>query len=249
VLNQCISSCGAAILRAGIRVASALLLLIVAYHPDRAAADSCPAEPYPEVARYANNLGTFKVHLLNYKCFGGYERDVARIVARAQAYIIHRSPLAAKPAIVLDIDETALSNWRKIEASDFRFVPQCDCGSFSDGADDPADAIDPILKLFDVAKTEGVAIFFLTARTNNDEQRAATAANLRAVGYDGWTDLIMQSPNSDASSIEDYKAAQRADIEARGFRIIANIGDQFSDLAGGHAERQFKLPNPFYYVP
>jgi acid phosphatase len=28
--------------------------------------------------------------------------------------------------------------------------------------------------------------------------------------------------------------------------IIANMGDQASDLAGGHAEKTFKLPNPFY---
>jgi hypothetical protein len=30
--------------------------------------------------------------------------------------------------------------------------------------------------------------------------------------------------------------------------IIANLGDQFSDLAGGYAERTFKLPNPFYSI-
>lgn len=34
-----------------------------------------------------------------------------------------------------------------------------------------------------------------------------------------------------------------------GFRIIVNVGDQESDLAGGHAERAFKLPNPFYIIP
>ncbi|WP_264815995.1 hypothetical protein [Acidomonas methanolica] len=30
---------------------------------------------------------------------------------------------------------------------------------------------------------------------------------------------------------------------------MANIGDQPSDLAGGHAVRGFLLPNPFYRVP
>jgi hypothetical protein len=33
-------------------------------------------------------------------------------------------------------------------------------------------------------------------------------------------------------------------MEERGFTIVANIGDQASDLANGHAERAFKLPNP-----
>ena len=35
-------------------------------------------------------------------------------------------------------------------------------------------------------------------------------------------------------------------ITADGYTIIANLGDQESDLAGGYAEKTFKLPNPFY---
>ena len=35
----------------------------------------------------------------------------------------------------------------------------------------------------------------------------------------------------------------------QGFLIIANLGDQASDLAGGYAERAYKIPNPFYYTP
>jgi hypothetical protein len=27
------------------------------------------------------------------------------------------------------------------------------------------------------------------------------------------------------------------------------MGDQLSDLEGGYAERTFKLPNPFYWIP
>jgi hypothetical protein len=41
----------------------------------------------------------------------------------------------------------------------------------------------------------------------------------------------------------------RKDIESRGYTIIANIGDQYSDRAGGHAARAFKLANPFYFLP
>ena len=51
------------------------------------------------------------------------------------------------------------------------------------------------------------------------------------------------------ASAADFKAPQRAKIEADGFTIIANMGDQPSDLAGGHAERTFLLPNPFYRIP
>ncbi|MFI1828874.1 hypothetical protein ACH41E_20840 [Streptomyces sp. NPDC020412] len=32
-------------------------------------------------------------------------------------------------------------------------------------------------------------------------------------------------------------------IEAKGYTIIANIGNRPTDLVGGHAERTFKLPD------
>ncbi len=34
-----------------------------------------------------------------------------------------------------------------------------------------------------------------------------------------------------------------------GYDIVANFGDQFSDLYGGYADRTFKVPNPMYYLP
>jgi hypothetical protein len=41
----------------------------------------------------------------------------------------------------------------------------------------------------------------------------------------------------------------RQKIQEMRYKIIVNIGDRFSDLAGGHAERVFKLPNPYYFIP
>jgi hypothetical protein len=46
-----------------------------------------------------------------------------------------------------------------------------------------------------------------------------------------------------------YKSGVRAHIEALGWHIIGNFGDQFSDLKGGYADRTFKMPNPNYYLP
>jgi hypothetical protein len=46
-----------------------------------------------------------------------------------------------------------------------------------------------------------------------------------------------------------YKSATRAHIESLGYDIVANLGDQYSDLRGGHADRAFKLPNPNYFLP
>ena len=46
-----------------------------------------------------------------------------------------------------------------------------------------------------------------------------------------------------------YKSGTRAHIESEGYDIIANFGDQYSDLSGGYAAKGFKLPNPMYYLP
>ena len=44
--------------------------------------------------------------------------------------------------------------------------------------------------------------------------------------------------------------AERAKVEAEGYTIIANVGDQLSDITGAPAGQcTFKVPDPFYYVP
>ena len=50
-------------------------------------------------------------------------------------------------------------------------------------------------------------------------------------------------------SAVEFKTPLRAGIERLGHTIIANVGDQPSDLEGGYAERSFLLANPFYRVP
>lgn len=85
---------------------------------------------------------------------------------------------------------------------------------------------------------------FITAR--KESQRAVTEKNLHGAGYDGWTKLVLKL-DSDTSSAQAYKTAARAAL-AKDYTIIANIGDQLSDLAGGSAECTFKLPNPFYFI-
>src|SRR5690349_11273007 len=46
-----------------------------------------------------------------------------------------------------------------------------------------------------------------------------------------------------------YKSGTRAYIESQGYNIVADIGDQFSDLLGGFSDKTFKMPNPNYYLP
>jgi predicted secreted acid phosphatase len=108
----------------------------------------------------------------------------------------------------------------------------------------------------------GFTIFGLTGR--NDNQKAATVGNLAKVGYDPgafvdkrfytkWVSgakppSYITCATSSCTTVE-YKAGTRKHIEKLGYRIVANYGDQWSDLMGGHADRSVKLPNPTYYLP
>jgi hypothetical protein len=80
-------------------------------------------------------------------------------------------------------------------------------------------------------------------------QRGATERNLAAVGYTGYTQLVMETTGAHYVSAADFKAPQRQAITGEGYTIIANMGDQPSDLDGGFAERTYLLPNPFYRIP
>jgi predicted secreted acid phosphatase len=156
---------------------------------------------------------------------------------------------------VLDIDDTALTNWEVIRADDFGRIingrctalPEGPCGWAAWDLLGRAPVIQSTLRLFRQARALNVAVFFITGRP--ESQRAATEQNLRNVGYDDYAALRMVPEGAHYASAAAFKAPGRAAIEAEGYTIIANVGDQPSDLAGGHAERTFLLPNPFYRIP
>lgn len=203
-----------------------------------------PREPAP-------NLGKLKTRLIAYhECHRSdcYFPEVNHQCGLAMAFLrraVAQSPRGAKLALVLDIDETSLSNWKEERRDDFGFVAK-DWSRWIDG--EKAPAIPGTLQLYDLARKDGVAVFFITGRP--ESLRVVTAANLEAAGYHGWASLVLRGPHPQGQLVERYKSAARAKIVASGYRIILNVGDQMSDLTGSsQAELSVKLPNPFYYIP
>ncbi len=146
--------------------------------------------------------------------------DVTVVCDEARRYLAGRLPAPGiRPAIVLDIDNTALQT---------RYRP---------GLQSPATG--PVLAVARQAAAAGAAVFFVTARP--ELLRWATRENLRAVGYP-VAGLHMR-PWFDTRPDDVLKTSARAAIEAQGYRIVANIGNNDTDLRGGHAERTFKLPD------
>ena len=179
--------------------------------------------------------------VLRFAHAGSHERSRksrAKLHRRARTATLH----GRKLAIVLDIDETSLSNYSAINADNFTYG----VNSQGEAVNKIGVAIAPTLELFNLAKKNGVAVFFITGR--GEAVRQPTTENLQAQGYSGWDGLTLKPAGTTLTTVA-YKSAARAAIEQQGYRIIANVGDQYSDLAGGHEDTAFKLPNPFYFLP
>ena len=172
-----------------------------------------------------------------------------------------------KPAIVLDADDTTLWTYdMEVAAMHFNFDPALQDVYVQD---ERFPATPSMTILAAKAKKAGCTLIGLTGR--NDDQKAATLGNLDKVGYPSggkgftaknyytkWTGKgASQQPSyitcatAKCTTIE-YKSQTRAHVESKaggGYHIVANFGDQFSDLIGGHADQSIKLPNPTYYLP
>ncbi|MBU2668431.1 acid phosphatase [Actinoplanes bogorensis] len=202
-----------------------------------------------------------------------YAREARRVAADGTSYLSHhRAYGKATKAIVLDVDDTTLATWNYEIASNWAYNPATNA-DFVLGQKFPA--VPGMVALATTAEREGYAVFYLTGRGAAQEQ--ATLGNLTAdgvgidAGYPKPTTLrggedglftkpdvagypaylrtaCAADPDGKCTTIH-YKSATRAHIESLGYDIVANFGDQYSDLKGGHADRAFKLPNPNYYLP
>jgi predicted secreted acid phosphatase len=202
-----------------------------------------------------------------------YYAKEARSVASAGTHYLaapHRTHQIK--AILLDVDDTTLATYNYEIASNWAYNPTTNA-TFVTGQLFPA--VPGMVDLATTAEREGYAIFYLTGRPQ--AQEAATLGNLTAdlVGVDanypkptalndGEDGLFTKPPvadypdylktacagdtNGSCTTIH-YKSATRAHIESLGYDIVANFGDQYSDLDGGYADKTFKVPNPSYYLP
>ncbi|CAM02510.1 5'-nucleotidase (lipoprotein e(P4) family) [Saccharopolyspora erythraea NRRL 2338] len=198
------------------------------------------AEPTP-------NLHYLKKSISEYHDSGRWDADIARADQRAREYLERRlAEGVPNPAIVLDIDETSLSTYGYEAEHDFGYMPE----EFDRYVLDRAPTAIPATRdLVGYAHSRGVAVFFVTGRREDPRMREATAQDLREEGYPQPAGLFLRPEGDHDPSVVPYKSGAREGIEQQGYRIVLNVGDQDADLAGGHAERGVKLPNPIYRTP
>lgn len=192
------------------------------------------------------NLGLYKQKLTAWHDTGDYARCFAKSARMASSML--RSEIAKRPsgqrlAVVLDIDETCLSNWGYLTKFGFTI----NANTFREWVrvhNDPP--LPPTLELYRLAKSAGVPVFFVTGRKEN--LRGYTERQLRAAGFGEWAGLYLSPVDYDEDSIVPFKSGIRKKLTEEGWRIVLNMGDQWSDLKGGYAVHAVKLPNPYYFL-
>jgi predicted secreted acid phosphatase len=192
-----------------------------------------------------------------------YITEMKAIEAAQWAYLDRARKVAVrahhKPAIVFDADDTTLWTYDMEDAAmHFNFDPALQDVWVQD---ERFPATPGMVDFVNRARKRGFAVFGITGR--NDDQKAATLGNLRKVGYQPfkaknfytkWTGKgTSQQPAyvtclAKCTTVE-FKAGTRKHIESMGYKIVLNVGDQWSDLQGGYADRVVKLPNPTYFLP
>jgi len=209
---------------------------------------------------------------------GNYAKEAASVAADGAGWLTSgwRATSSAQKAIVLDVDDTTLTTWNYELCSNWAFDAGSN-GTFVTEQRFPA--VPGMVTMVNEAAAEGYAIFFVTGRGVAQEAATLGNLTSDGIGVDagyptpttlsnGEDGLFTKPPvgsypdylnkpefcagaiaaNRSCPTIQ-YKSGVRAHIESLGYEIVANFGDQFSDLKGGFADKTFKMPNPNYYLP
>lgn len=174
-----------------------------------------------------------------------YLKDFEAVVGEARIYLEGLvADKAENSTVLLDIDETALSNFLSSNKSietyvDFLSVPWTN--------DSELLPLVPMLNLYLELSTTRWNIIFLSERPASACN--VTTKNLLAAGYKSWAQLILRSEDEAGMTVKEYKSRKRVQLEEQGYQTKAVIGDQWSDLTGlATGARVFKLPNPVYKI-
>ncbi|MGQ4385657.1 HAD family acid phosphatase [Streptomyces sp. SAS_270] len=192
-----------------------------------------------------------------------YAKDLARLESDAKKYIKKAAGKAhhkgEKAAVVFDIDDTLLLSLDYEKKTNYTYNGTT-WADYVNKADRPAVFGTPELVAY--AESKGVEVFYNSGLS--EAQRSAAVANLKKVGADINLDAdhmflkdktnppaylsACATPGAWTCTTVQYKSGTRKHIEDLGYEVVANFGDQYSDLEGGYADRTYKLPNPTYYV-
>lgn len=132
------------------------------------------------------------------------------------------------PAVIVDIDETVLDN------SPFEARVVLTGESYPKGWDDwvqaaKAKALPGAVDFLSYAHSKGLRVFYLTNR--KEAQKAATAKNLKEVGFPDVTDETVVCRTAESS-----KEGRRQKIREK-YRVVMLFGDNLNDFAAVYEQK------------
>ncbi|MEM8619116.1 MAG: HAD family acid phosphatase [Actinomycetota bacterium] len=203
-----------------------------------------------------------------------YYQDQVAVVRDARACVdaVLERDQPARPAVIFDVDETALSAFWMMAQQDLGFDVWLQNSLYLLAANP---AIEPTREWFNDLFDQNVQPILVTGRSETltvtspldgrESELAigeATTSNLVDAGFqtggphnpdlEGF--LLFFQPIDHSGGVGKFKADTRAEL-ADDFDLVGNIGDQFSDLTIGDSppdppiECSYKMPNPFYFIP
>ncbi|KMT01757.1 hypothetical protein BVRB_9g212060 [Beta vulgaris subsp. vulgaris] len=179
-----------------------------------------------------------------------YRKDCLAVTSAAYDYIKSLSlNKDGKDVWVFDIDETSLSNLPYYARPSVGFgANPYNATAFDEWQKEmKSPAIPSVLSFYKKLVRYGVKIVFLSG--SHEEFRQFKERNMKNIGYTKWDMMILKQASESKLKAVEYKSAHRTKLEKMGYRIIGNMGDQWSDLIGDHpGMRTFKLPDPMYYI-
>ncbi len=146
--------------------------------------------------------------------------------------------------VVFDIDDTLLTTYPEMESRSFGTLPSLDLEFL---LNNHLPAIPQTRDFYKyLVEHKKIGVILLSER--QAALRHMTVENLKQQGFHGYERLILREKDEPSGSCVDFKSGWRSRIVAEGKNIICCVGDQQSDLCGGNAGLQVKIPNYMYTI-
>ncbi len=141
-----------------------------------------------------------------------------RVSTRARRAAPERNRPEEKLALILDIDETTLSNYRELSAPISHIIPAA-FNAWIDAKQAPA--IPGTLRLYKEAQRLGVNILFITGRPMRSAPPQSSICAPQ--GFDHWQELVMRPAAHGTQTIGEFKRRREAQIVAKGYTLASML--------------------------
>jgi acid phosphatase len=198
-----------------------------------------------EITAQNNFFLTSQGDVFDYYNSGGYDTELNAILDEVIPYIDNIQVEKGKTAIVFDLDETLLSN-EKFYYEIYKGLTVHNDSTEAAWIMSSGPTALPTKRLYDYVLGRGFTIFIITGSSASAQPYIEN--NLKNNGYTGYTQLICKPQQFEDTTALAYKSYYRKQLTEQGYNIVANVGDQYSDMGGGYSGMFIRLPNYLYYI-